>query len=102
MLSALTRKAAVTLPLALAESTRRTYKAMFRVFLAFCVFYRMQLHQVTADSILAYLQFLADNSISSSGLRNHLSALKTQFALYANCLLEWGTKFESCKKKARV
>ena len=82
-LSALTRKATVTLPLALAESTRRTYKAMFRVFLAFCVFYRIQLHQVTADSILAYLQFLADNSVSSSGLRNHLSALKTQFALYA-------------------
>ena len=82
-LSALTRKAAVTLPLALAESTRRTYKAMFRVFLAFCVFYHIQMNQVTADTVLAYLQFLADISVSSSGLSNHLSALKTQFALYA-------------------
>ena len=81
--SALTRKAVVNLPLALAESTRRTYKAMFRVFLAFCVFYHIQVNQVTADSILAYLQFLADNNVSSSALTNHLSALKTQFALYA-------------------
>ena len=82
-LSALTRKAVVTLPLALAESTRRTYKAMFRVFLAFCVFYHIQVNQVTADTILAYLQFLADNNVSSSALSNHLSALKTQFTLYA-------------------
>ena len=41
------------------------------------------MNQVTADTMLAYLQFLADNSVSSSGLSNHLSALKTQFALYA-------------------
>ena len=38
---------------------------------------------MTADTILAYLQFLAGNSVSSSGLSNHLSALKNQFALYA-------------------
>ena len=46
----LTKKAASTLPLALAESTRRSYKAMFRVFLAFCVYYHIPTDQVTAHS----------------------------------------------------
>ena len=51
------------------------------------MFYHIQVDQVTGDTMLAYLQFLADNSVSSSGLSNHLSALKTQFALYALDLL---------------
>ena len=37
---------------------------------------------MTANSLLAYLQFLADNALSSSVLTNHLSAIKTQFVIH--------------------
>ena len=67
-LASLTRKAASTRPLALADST-----PCLGFFLAFCVYYHIPTNQVTTNSLLAYLQFLTDNAISPSVLTSIIS-----------------------------
>ena len=52
---------------------------MFRLFLAFTIFMRVNVFSL---SPLAYLQFLETNQISAASMSNHLSAIKAKLALF--------------------
>ena len=64
---------------ALAPATQKSYASMLRLFLAFTIFVNTSIHQVNADFILLYLEFLVYNGASPSRVANHLSALKAKF-----------------------
>ena len=50
---------------------------MFRVFLAFLAFAKVEKHQVNVNVLLAFLECLVVNNIKHSQLLNYLSAIKT-------------------------
>ena len=81
-LSNLTLSAFGRLPFALADSTRKSYTAMFRTFLAFLVFCRLEIHQVNVNLILAFLECLVVNKVKYSQLLNYISAIKTMSSAY--------------------
>ena len=67
--------------MAFRPSTDRNYTSMFRLFLAFTIFMKLNVFQLTPLMILAYLQFLESNNTSSSAMSNHLSAIKAKLSL---------------------
>ena len=73
----LSQAAQSRLPLALAESTRRSYSSMFRVFMAFTVFCHVKMSQVNVEVLLAFLECLVVNNVKHSQFLNYLSTLKT-------------------------
>ena len=68
---------------AFAESTRRSYAAMFRNFLAFLAFLNVQPHLVSPPHNLAFLEFLVFNKVSHSQISNYLAAIKANFSMFA-------------------
>ena len=54
---------------------------MFHLFIAFNLFMHVQLADISPMIIIAYLQFLHTNKYSASAIANHLSAVKTKWAL---------------------
>ena len=67
--------------MAFRPATDRNYTSMFRLFLAFTIFMKLNVFQLTPLMILAYLQFLESNNTSSSSMANHLSAIKAKLSL---------------------
>ena len=65
--------------------TRTAYMAAFRQFLAFVIVMKLDL-PCTSRTVLSYLEFLAQNGLRATSLKNHLSTLKHFFALF-----EWPT-----------
>ena len=61
--------------MAFRPATDRNYTSMFRLFLAFTIFMKLNVLQLTPLMILTYLQFLESNNTSSSSMANHLSKL---------------------------
>ena len=61
--------------------TSSAYLATFKLFLAFVIFMDLQL-PATMDTIVLYLEYLAQNSLKSCSLRNHISVLKHFFASF--------------------
>ena len=59
--------------------------AAFRQFLAFVIVMKLQL-PCTSRTVLLYLEYLVQNGLRATSLRNHLSTLKHFFSLY-----EWPT-----------
>ena len=55
---------------------------MFRVFLAFSIFANFNLHSLSTSNILCFLEFLASNKVSPSGIANYISAVKTKLSMY--------------------
>ena len=55
---------------------------MFRVFLAFAIFFTIDITQLNADHSLAFLEFLVFNQISQASINNYLSAVKTMLQVY--------------------
>ena len=78
---------------AFTPATKKAYSAAFRLFIAFAVFMNTQLHQVTVDFLLMYLQFLVVNDTSPAQPGNHLSAIKANYAVFNLSV----TPFESQK-----
>ena len=68
--------------IAFRPSTERNYTSMFRLFLAFTIFMKLNIFQLTPVMVLAYLQFLESNNISASAMANHLSAIKAKLSIY--------------------
>ena len=64
------------LSLAFADSTNRSYTAMFRLYLAFLAFNALDPSQVIIDTILAFFECLRLNNVSYSQMLNYLSSLK--------------------------
>ena len=59
-----------------------SYRRKFRLFLAYCCFIQVQVHQLTPLILLSFLEFLKYNGMSHSGIANHLSAVKTSLTMY--------------------
>ena len=67
--------------MAFRPSTSRNYTSMFRLFLAFTVFMKLDVSHLTPLMILAYLQFLETNNTSASAMANHLSVIKAKLSM---------------------
>ena len=68
---------------ALHPRTSRAYQAGFRLFVSFMVKIMVKLvlpH--TEETVLLYLEFLAQNGLKACSLKNHLSILDHYFLLY--------------------
>ena len=63
-------------------STQSQYNSMFRLFLAFLTFMNVQVSKVSSLTIIAYLQFLDSNHMSSNAMANHLSAIKAKMSIF--------------------
>ena len=68
--------------MAFRPSTERNYTNMFRLFLAFIIFMKLNLSHLSPLMILAYLQFKETNNTSASTMANHLSAIKAKLSLF--------------------
>ena len=55
---------------------------MFRTFIAFCIFFTIDIHHLNTDHSLAFLEFLVFNQLSQASINNYLSAIKTMLQLY--------------------
>ena len=63
-------------------ATMASYRRKFRLFLAYCCFIQVQLHQLTPLVLLSFLEFLFHNGVSNSGIANNLSAVKSSLSMY--------------------
>ena len=68
--------------MAFRPSTQSQYNSMFRLFLAFLIFMNIHISKVSSLTIIAYLQFLDSNHISSNAMANHLSAIKAKMSIF--------------------
>ena len=62
--------------------TESQYNSMFRLFLAFLTFMNIHVSKLSSLTIIAYLQFLDSNHISSNAMANHLSASKAKMSIF--------------------
>ena len=62
------------------DSTFRSYTPMFKLYMAFMVHTASLLHQVNAENILAFLEFLKFNNVKATQMQNCLSAIKSYSA----------------------
>ena len=81
-MAALLRQGLQKTHLAFRPSTARGYDSMFRLFLAFTIFMRINVLALSPLALIAYLQFLETNKISAASMSNHLSAIKAKLALF--------------------
>ena len=65
---------------ALRPCTSSAYMSKLKIFMAFATWYQFPLDHV--DTILAFLEFMAQNGSSAPSLLNHVSALRHFFKLY--------------------
>ena len=65
----------------LASSTSKAYSKMFRTFLSFCVFVSINIFSISVLNLMSFLEFLAYNDFTSSAIANHMSAVRTKFAM---------------------
>ena len=68
--------------MAFRPSTDRNYTSMFRLFLAFTVFMKLSIFNLSPLILIAYIQFLETNHFSPSTMANHMSAIKAKLALF--------------------
>ena len=80
-LSTLSKAVQSRLQAALRPRTSRAYQAGFRLFVSFMVKMNLMLPH-KEETVLLYLEFLAQNGLKACSLRNHLSILGHYFALY--------------------
>ena len=64
-----------------AESFKRAYASMFRVFLSFVIFMPSDIHQVTVLQLLCFLEYLQYKRNKAPQMVNYLSAVKTKFII---------------------
>ena len=81
-LTILYSKAARRMHLAFAESSRRSYTAMFKIFLAFLTFIDIHPLCISSTHILAFLEFLV-YKVSHSQISKYLSATKANYSMLA-------------------
>ena len=68
-------------------ATMASYRRKFRLFLTYCCFIQVQVHQFTPLVLLSFMEFLIHNGMSNSGIANHLSAVKTSLTMYGVSVL---------------
>ena len=63
-------------------STQMAYRAMFRTFVAFYVYMCISWSQINVGTVLAFLECLNVNGVSSSMQSNYLAALRANFIIH--------------------
>ena len=63
-------------------STQVAYSAMFRTLVAFCVYMCISWSQINVGTLLAFLECLNVNGVSSSMQSNYLAALRANFIIH--------------------
>ena len=81
-LTSLSAKASDRLHQAFHPKTYRAYDAMFRTFVAFCIFTKSALSNINVKVILSFLECLVKNSSSSCMVANYVSAIRASFVMY--------------------
>ena len=71
----------------LRPATQASYKRKFKIFMAYCCFVNVQLHQLSTVFILSFLEFLLENGTSPSGVSNYISAVKSSLTMYGVSIL---------------
>ena len=66
----------------LQSSTNKSYTAKFRLFIAFCVYHKVQLLSISFTVVLAFLEFLVSQRFTYASILNHLSAIRTLLPLH--------------------
>ena len=65
---------------------RQELHSMLRLFIAFTIFVKLIITNLSCIVILAYLQFLENNNTSASAMASHHSALKPKLSLAGNAV----------------
>ena len=78
----LASRATTRLHQAFRPATMASYSRKFRLFVAFCSFINVHLHNLTPLILLAFLEFLVVNQTSPSNIANYMSAVKTTLAMH--------------------
>ena len=81
-MESLSRRASVRIQDAFRPKTKRAYIRMFRVFVAFCVFMKVALSDVSIKVIVSFLECLVVNECSASMVANYMSAIKANFIVF--------------------
>ena len=102
-LKSLTEKAMSRLNSAFRPSTQMAYRAMFRTFVAFCVYMCISWSQINVGTVLAFLECLNVNGVSSSMQSNYLAALRANFIIHGlPCVLFDDKKLHYYVKSLRI
>ena len=59
------------------------YRRMFGLFMAFLVVLDLSLHRISTMNILAFMEYLAESSMSPDNIINHLTAARSLAIIYA-------------------
>ena len=78
----LTEKAFNRAKTGLQPSTNKSYTTKFRLFIAFCVYHKVQLLSISSTVLLAFLEFLVSQKFTYASVLNHLSAIRTLLPLH--------------------
>ena len=78
----LASRAAGRVQQAFRPATVASYGRKFRLFLAYCCFIQIQLHQLTPVILFSFLKFLLENGISNSAIANYITAVKASLSMY--------------------
>ena len=76
------RKASVRTKSAFRPRTVKCYHMLFKSFVAFCLYAKINLSVVSVSVALSYLEFLVENRVSSSMISNHIAAVKAMSIVY--------------------
>ena len=76
------RKASVRTKSAFRPRTVKCYHMLFKSFVAFCLYARVELSSISVSVALSYLEFLVENNISISMISNHIAAIKAMSIVY--------------------
>ena len=76
------RKASVRTKSAFRPMTVKCYHMLFKSFVAFCLYARVELSIISVSVALSYLEFLVENNVSISMISNHIAAIKAMSIVY--------------------
>ena len=77
-LGPLSVRAQARLQAAYAPKTWNTYSAKFKMYMAFCIYVKVDVTQVDVNVVLMFLEFLVHNCLTPTSITNYVSAIRSQ------------------------
>ena len=62
--------------------TRQCYAMLFRTFIGFCLCMKLSCNEMLLSTVMAFLEFLVYNKVSTHMIANHVSALRAMAIVY--------------------
>jgi integrase len=69
------------------ESTSNAQATAFKTVAMFCILFSLPFPQVSVATLLAFIEFMADNKYNVATVRNYISACKTKFKQLQLCIV---------------